>query len=124
MSAKRSSLSPRVRVLLGNAIGMGPGKAALLAAIERTGSISAAAREMRMSYRRAWTLVETMNRSFREPLVVSATGGAGGGGARITARGRDVLKRFRAMEEKAAESIARDMTEFAKLMKDDDGRTS
>ena len=124
MNAKRSALSPRVRVLLGNAIGMGPGKAALLAAIERTGSISAAAREMRMSYRRAWTLVETMNQSFREPLVVSATGGAGGGGARITARGRDVLKRFRAMEEKAAQSIAHDMAEFAKLMKDDDGRTS
>ncbi len=116
--------APQVRVMLGNAIAMGPGKAALLAAIERTGSISAAAREMRMSYRRAWTLVETMNRSFRDPVVVSAAGGAGGGGARITARGRDVLARYRAMERKAAGSIARDMAEFAKLMKDDDGRTA
>ena len=124
MKPKRSAAAPQVRVLLGNAIAMGPGKAALLAAIERTGSISAAAREMRMSYRRAWTLVETMNASFREPLVISATGGAGGGGARITARGRDVLKRYRAMEEKAAGAIDRDMAEFAKLMKDDADRTA
>ena len=123
MKPKRTA-APRVRVLLGNAIGMGPGKATLLAAIERTGSISAAAREMRMSYRRAWTLVETMNASFREPLVISATGGAGGGGARITARGRDVLKRYRAMEEKAARAVDRDMAEFAKLMKDDADRTA
>jgi molybdate transport system regulatory protein len=122
MKPKRAT--PQVRVLLGNAIAMGPGKAALLAAIERTGSISAAAREMRMSYRRAWTLVETMNKSFREPVVVSATGGAGGGGARITAFGRTVLARYRAMEERAAGAVARDMAEFAKLMKDDDGRTA
>jgi molybdate transport system regulatory protein len=121
---KKRGAAPRVRVLLGNAIGMGPGKASLLAAIERTGSISAAAREMRMSYRRAWTLVETMNASFREPLVISAAGGAGGGGARITARGRDVLKRYRAMEEKAAGAIDRDMADFAKLMKDDAERTA
>lgn len=112
---------PQVRVMLGTTIAIGPGKAALLAAIERTGSISAAAREMRMSYRRAWTLVETMNKSFREPVVVSAAGGQGGGGARITARGRDVLARYRAMEEKAAGAVARDMTEFVKLMKDADG---
>ena len=72
MKPKRAAASPQVRVLLGNAIAMGPGKAALLAAIERTGSISAAAREMRMSYRRAWTLVETMNASFREPAVPAA----------------------------------------------------
>ena len=124
MKAKRAAASPQVRVLLGNAIAMGPGKAALLAAIERTGSISAAAREMRMSYRRAWTLVETMNASFHEPVVISATGGAGGGGARITARGRDVLARYRAMEEKAASAIDRDMAEFAKLMKDDADRTA
>ncbi len=109
---------PRLRVLLGAAISIGPGKVDLLDAIARTGSISAAARDMGMSYRRAWTLVETMNASFRKPLVMSAVGGRGGGGAQVTATGREVLKRYRAMEEKAAKSVARELGAFARLMSD------
>jgi len=73
---------PRLRILLGAEIAIGPGKADLLEAIARSGSISAAGRELGMSYRRAWNLVEVMNRSFRAPLVETLTGGAGGGGAR------------------------------------------
>jgi molybdate transport system regulatory protein len=80
---------------------MGPGKADLLEAIGRTGSISAAARAMEMSYRRAWLLVDVMNRSFREPLVHSAVGGTRGGGAQLTGAGARVLARFRAMEAAA-----------------------
>src|SRR6266702_808101 len=77
------ALLPKIRILIGAVVAIGPGKADLLAAIERTGSISAAAREMKMSYRRAWLLVEAMNSAFRQPLVETLTGGDGGGcGAR------------------------------------------
>ena len=75
-------LEPRIRILLGSSIAIGPGKAALLAAIGDTGSIAAAGRRMGMSYRRAWVLTKTMNACFREPLIEAAKGGIGGGGAR------------------------------------------
>jgi molybdate transport system regulatory protein len=107
---------PRLRILLGAEIAIGPGKADLLEAIARSGSISAAGRELGMSYRRAWNLVEVMNRSFRAPLVETLTGGAGGGGARVTAFGADVLTRYRAMETKAAIAVAPEMKAFARLM--------
>ena len=110
--------APRLRILLGAAVALGPGKANLLEAIARTGSISAAARDMKMSYRRAWTLVEAMNRDFREPLVETAAGGAGGGGARVTDAAQDVLARYRAMEEKAAGAVAAEIDDFTALLKD------
>jgi molybdate transport system regulatory protein len=109
-------IKPRLRVLLGADIAIGPGKAALLESVARTGSISAAAREMNMSYRRAWLLVDTMNRSFRSALVEKAKGGSGGGGARVTELGLEVLNRYRAMELKAATSVAGDMREFTRLL--------
>jgi len=109
--------APRLRILLGAAVALGPGKADLLEAIARTGSISAAARDMKMSYRRAWTLVEAMNRDFRDPLVETAAGGAGGGGARVTDSAQDVLVRYRAMEEKAAEAVAAEIDDFTALLK-------
>jgi molybdate transport system regulatory protein len=74
-------LEPRIRILLGSSIAIGPGKAALLEAIGETGSIAAAGRRMGMSYRRAWVLAKTMNACFREPLIEAAKGGIGGGGA-------------------------------------------
>ncbi|MHB8747357.1 MAG: winged helix-turn-helix domain-containing protein [Gammaproteobacteria bacterium] len=107
---------PRLRILLGAAIAVGPGKADLLEAIVRSGSISAAAREMGMSYRRAWTLVEVMNHSFHGPLVETLTGGLDGGGARVTKLGADVLARYRAMETKAAIAVAPEMKAFVRLM--------
>ncbi len=70
-----------LRVLGGAAAAMGPGKAELVERIARSGSISAAAREMGMSYRRAWQLVEALNRSFRAPVIRTAIGGSRGGGA-------------------------------------------
>jgi molybdate transport system regulatory protein len=107
---------PRLRILLGASIAMGPGKADLLDAIAATGSISAAGRRMGMSYRRAWMLVETMNKSFQAPLVHAAKGGTHGGGAALTAEGVDVLKRYRAMERKAETLLAPQMKAFRKLM--------
>ncbi len=77
MPESGTSGAPRLRVLLGEAIAIGPGKAQLLERIEATGSISAAARTMGMSYRRAWLLVDTMNQCFHEPLVETAAGGKG-----------------------------------------------
>jgi molybdate transport system regulatory protein len=109
-------IKPKLRILLGAEIAIGPGKADLLDAVARTGSISAAAREMGMSYRRAWLLVETMNRCFKAPLVATCKGGAGGGGAHVTELGLEVLARYRAMELKAAASVAAEMREFTRLL--------
>ncbi len=84
---------PRLRVLFGGTTAIGPGKADLLDAIGNAGSISAAGRAMRMSYRRAWVLVDEMNAAFVRPLVASKAGGSHGGGAALTRLGRDVLRR-------------------------------
>ena len=109
-------LKPQIRILFRKAIAMGPGKADLLRAISETGSISAAARQMDMSYRRAWLLVDTMNQSFSTPLVETATGGSHGGGARVTEFGKEVLERYQRMEAKATASVARELEDFAGLM--------
>ncbi|MDR6582152.1 molybdenum transport regulator protein [Herbaspirillum sp. BH-1] len=107
----------RVRVMQGQTIAFGPGKADLLQAIAQTGSISGAAREMDMSYRRAWLLVEEMNRCFASPLVATATGGARGGGAAVTELGQEVLARYRRMQKKAAASIAGELRQLQALMR-------
>lgn len=101
------SLQSRVRLYKGEEIALGPGKADLLAAIVSEGSISAAGRHLGMSYRRAWLLVDTMNRCFSEPLVVSAAGGQHGGGARLTPLGEDVLTRYRALAADVEAAAAR-----------------
>lgn len=113
---KSAAPQPRVRVLMGELTAMGPGRADLIDAIARTGSISAAGREMNMSYRRAWTLVETTNACFIEPLVVASTGGSGGGGAQVTDFGRNIVERYRVMERKAAKAISSDFAVFSKLL--------
>lgn len=111
-----NSKSIRLRVLQGETIAFGPGKAALLLAIQQSGSISAAARAIGMSYRRAWLLVEAMNQCFHQPLVTTATGGAKGGGAQVTALGQEVLVHYQAMQERAEVAVAADMAYFAGLM--------
>lgn len=105
----------RLRVYAGDVIAIGPGKADLLAAIADTGSISAAGRALGMSYRRSWELVAIMNAHFREPLVLSVKGGANGGGAELSPLGHDVLKRYRAMERRAAKAVAGDMDHIRSL---------
>ncbi len=87
---------------------MGPGRAALLAAIAETGSISAAGRRLGMSYKRAWSLVEATNAAFREPLVRAMKGGLGGGGAGLTEAGEAVLAAWRELEQGAAGQAALD----------------
>lgn len=85
---------------------LGPGKVQLLEAIGETGSISAAGRSMKMSYRRAWLLVDDLNRIFRSPLVEAQPGGAKGGGAHLTALGREIVANYRAIEAKTLEAGA------------------
>jgi len=113
---KEGAAKPQIRIMFRKAIAMGPGKADLLQAIERTGSISAAARSLGMSYRRAWLLVDTMNQAFKSPVVETLTGGERGGGARVTELGQDVLTRYLAMDAKAAASVRKDLAAFARLM--------
>jgi molybdate transport system regulatory protein len=107
---------PQIRILLRKAIAMGPGKAELLRAIEETGSISAAARTLGMSYRRAWLLVDTMNQCFKSPVVETLTGGQKGGGARVSELGQEVLRRYLEMEAKAAASVQKELAQFTRLM--------
>jgi len=91
---------------------MGPGKAELLDAIERTGSISAAARSMGMSYRRAWLLVDVMNRCFAEPLVETQPGGGQQAGARITEAGKRVRAAYLALVAEAREGTESEALEL------------
>ena len=106
-----------LRILAEKQPAMGPGKARLLAAIDATGSISAAARAMGMSYRRAWQLVEALNESFSQPVVLTATGGRRGGGASVTPFGRQLIRRYRVMEDKASAAIAADVKRFSKSLR-------
>ena len=97
------SISLRIDLVGGGRIG--PGKVALLEAIDRCGSISAAGRALGMSYRRAWTLVEDMKGAVGHPLVEATAGGAGGGGARLTPAGHTVMRQYREMEQTAAATL-------------------
>jgi len=90
-----------VRVDFGADRALGPGKIRLLEAIGKTGSISQAGRSLDMSYRRAWLLVDDLNRCFREPVVVTQPGGAQGGGATLTPFGIELIDKYRAIETQA-----------------------
>jgi len=99
MTRATACLKIRIQLCCGDEIAMGPGKADLLEAIDREGSISAAGRTMGMSYRRAWLLVDAMNRCWEGPLVGTAMGGKRGGGASLTALGRSMLRQYRALQD-------------------------
>jgi len=96
----------RLRVVFGPDIVLGPGKADLLEGIRDTGSISAAGRRMKMSYKRAWDLVDALNRYFTEPVIHTSKGGSGGGGASLTEWGEQVLALYRQIEARSAEAVA------------------
>src|SRR3954454_22870497 len=87
-----------IRLDLASGARIGPGKVAVLEEIARSGSISAAGRALRMSYRRTWELVEDLNRSLGTPVVETAAGGSGGGGAVLTRAGKAIVERYRAIE--------------------------
>ena len=108
----------RLRILFGDSAMLGPGKAELLDHIAETGSIAAAGRAMSMSYKRAWGLVEEMNRAFRAPLVERNRGGTRGGGAKLTETGERVLAHYRRVERAAAAAGAEDIAALKSLLSD------
>lgn len=109
MTAQNRALGARLRLVLRPSVAIGPGKADLLDGIRQTGSIAAAGRRMRMSYKRAWRLVEALNATFDRPLIETTTGGRAGGGAVLTALGEEVLARYRRMEALTEEAVAEEM---------------
>ncbi|WP_159350999.1 winged helix-turn-helix domain-containing protein [Roseomonas harenae] len=118
--AKRASrpsdeAGPRlsIRLDLGGGLRIGPGKVRLLEEIGRAGSISAAGRALGMSYRRAWELVEALNSGLGRPVAETAAGGAGGGGARLTALGEAVVQAYRAIEAESNASAAERLATLA-----------
>lgn len=108
----------RLRLRLTNETGivMGPGRADLLDLIAETGSIAAAGRRMGMSYRRAWSLVESLNSSFNAPLVETAKGGAERGGARLTKLGQELLAAYRALMTAAENAGQKELARFEAAM--------
>ena len=116
MSASPDFPRLRFRLVLGRSIAVGPGKADLLAAIAETGSITAAGQAMGMSYKRAWYLLDTMNRCFKESMVSASKGGKGHGGARLTPMGEQVLALYRSIEQRATDAAAAELETFAQLV--------
>ena len=111
--SREKRIEPRLRILVGEATALGPGKATLLEAINTTGSISAAARKMGMSYRRAWNLVYSMNRDFIGLVVETNSGGKGGGGASVTELGKEVVESYREIEKEALTSVEKKVSAFS-----------
>jgi molybdate transport system regulatory protein len=104
MMAKRTarqaaSLRPRLRIVIGDEVALGPGRVDLIELIQRTGSLRAAARQMGVSYMRAWSLLKETNACFREPLVTVSRGGSTGGGAKLTEAGKLAMELYRDMEK-------------------------
>lgn len=113
----RSRPSFHLRLNLDDSAALGPGKADLMQAIAETGSISAAGRRLRMSYKRAWQLVEALNADFGLAVIETAAGGKGGGGAQLSDTGADILARYRRIEANCAKAMAADLAALQKLRK-------
>jgi molybdate transport system regulatory protein len=107
----------RLRITKDGDIAVGPGKIDLLEAIAATGSISSAARRLAMSYRRAWLLVDTMNRCFKGPVVAAGAGGQRGGGAALTPLGAEAVRRYRHAEALAARAADAELAALARLLR-------
>jgi molybdate transport system regulatory protein len=111
------ALRPRFRINCGKEIAFGPGKAELLALVAETGSIGEAASRMDMSYMRAWSLVQTMNTCFKEPVIATVRGGHERGGAELTETGRRVLELYQQMEADGLKAVQVQWRELQKLLR-------
>lgn len=118
MKAGNRTVGARLRIVLEPDVAIGPGKADLLQAIRETGSIAAAGRRMGMSYKRAWLLVETMNRCFTSPLVEASRGGRARGGATLTPAGERVLDCYRRMAVLTENAIATEIARLRSMLRD------
>jgi molybdate transport system regulatory protein len=110
-------LLPRIRIVQGDRIAFGPGKADLLEAIVRTGKIRDAAESLDMSYMRAWKLIRMMNDAFRQPVVEASRGGSDRGGVSVTEFGRRILELYRRIEKKAAGGASAEWSEMQRLLR-------
>ena len=117
-TARDTQTRLQLRLFFADGAMFGPGKAELLDHIRATGSISAAGRAMDMSYKRAWMLVDEMNAAFAAPLVESARGGAGGGGAQVTEAGLEVMRLYRSLQDNAARAGAAEIAAIATMLRD------
>jgi molybdate transport system regulatory protein len=116
--ATTAAPSLSLRLDLGGGLRIGPGKVVLLEEIGRSGSISGAGRALKMSYRRAWELVEDLNRGMGTAVVEAVAGGAGGGGARLTATGEAIIAHYRRIEAHARQVAAEPLAELARCRTD------
>ena len=119
MSKPQPSVQFRMRIYRDDAVAIGPGRITLLEAIEQTGSISAAARHLNMSYRRAWLLVNATNNALKQPAVTSSEGGASGGGSRLTETGHALVRHYRNIEAQAAKAARQDIDALTQLIAPD-----
>jgi molybdate transport system regulatory protein len=106
-----------LRLYLKPGVPLGPGKIQLLESVRDYGSITGAARAMRMSYRNAWILVDSMNALFRRSVVETTLGGRGGGSASLTPFGAQVIRRYRAMEKAARRAVAKDLAPLERAVR-------
>lgn len=111
-SGRMADARPRLRIVFDDAMRIGPGKIDLLEAIGRTGSISAAGRALGMSYRRAWLLVDEVNKIFKRPVVIASVGGAHGGGAQLTDFGWALAAAYRRIEARTHRAIREELAPF------------
>jgi len=116
-SDRAPAVQTRLRVRAGDQIALGPGKVELLDLVWHTGSITEAAKQMGMSYMRAWTLIKTMNACFKEPLVEAVRGGKQGGGARLTETGRAARALYQRMEKSCLSAMKADWAALKKLLR-------
>jgi molybdate transport system regulatory protein len=116
MPKSSSHTTLRIRITCGPDIAIGQGKADLLEAIGRTGSISAAARDLQLSYRKAWLMVSEMNQCFRHPVVIATKGGTKGGGALLTPAGQEALARYRTIQTHAMAAITEELKAYRRLL--------
>ena len=111
----------KLTIALASGARIGPGKIALLKSVRETGSIAAAGRAMGMDYKRAWLLIDSLNRAFDKPAVRRTTGGSGGGGAVLTDFGQDLLERYSRLQAAAAELAAADLAALERQAVPDSG---
>lgn len=117
-SAKpRPEVRFRMRIRSGDAVALGPGKVELLEAVREHGSISAAARSLGMSYRRAWLLIDELNRSLKAPATHSEQGGQSGGGCTLTPVGENIIRLYRNVEVEAQRSCAKQIAELTRMIR-------
>ncbi len=107
-----NTISVRIRIDLGPGLAIGPGKIALLEGVRRTGSLAQAAREMGMSYRRAWLLMQSLNAAVRDPVTIASTGGRHGGGAAVTAAGKALIASYHRLEKRLLRETRREVAPF------------